>query len=349
MIERRSFLKATIASLTLGACANSSSIVTKLPKPSEGQKAARRSAPSAVGILRADSYADDLFSIMKNNVDLLNKADFKGKFVILKPNMVECPAGRPVTTNAAVLKAAVKLADYLGAAKIAVAEGPGHMRDTESILASTGIGKACHEMAVPFIDLNLDDVIKVPMKDSFAGVDHYFLPRTIVQADTVISLPKLKTHHWVGMTGAMKNLFGVVPGRKYGYPKNFLHFKGISHCILDLNRLVQTRLSIVDAIIAMEGDGPINGTARQMGLIIMGQDPAAVDATCARIMGFELDELDYIQVAGEVIGNVDLSEIRLTGVPIDEVKIQFKRPLTYLKDKEMSARLLSQQSQAGAS
>ncbi len=112
-------------------------------------------------------------------------------------------------------------------------------------------------MDIPFVDLNLDDAVKVPIEQSFAGVRHYYLPKTIVEADGVISIPKMKTHHWVGMTGAMKNLFGIVPGRKYGYPKNFLHFKGIPQCILDINRLVQTKLSIVDGIVAMQGDGPI--------------------------------------------------------------------------------------------
>ncbi len=349
MIQRRSFLQATVASLALGSCANPPPLIKKLPEPSQVQKSARRLAPSSVGILRAKSYADDLFAILKENIDLFNTADFKGKFLILKPNMVECPAGKPVTTSPEVLKAVIKLVDYLGAAKIAVAEGPGHMRDTEAILAATGIGKACGEMAVPFIDLNLDDVIKVPIKESFAEVDHYFLPKTILEADGLISLPKLKTHHWVGMTAAMKNLFGLVPGRKYGYPKNFLHFKGIPQCILDLNRLVQTKLSVVDAIVAMEGDGPINGTPREMGLMIVGQDPAAVDATCARIIGFEIDELNYIQAAGQVIGNVDQSEIKLTGVPLDEVKTQFKRPITYLKDKQLSAKLLYESERSAGS
>jgi uncharacterized protein (DUF362 family) len=86
-----------------------------------------------------------------------------------------------------------------------------------------------------------------------------------------------------------------------------------------------------------------------MGLLIMGQDPASVDATCARIIGFELDELEYIQVAGEVIGNVHQSEIKLVGVPIDEVKTQFKRPMTYLKDKKLSEKLLYENSRAGGS
>ena len=349
-IERRTFLKASVASVTLSGCTVAPSpLLTKLPEPNEIQKMARRSAPSTVGILRAQSYDENLFAILKEHLSQLNIGDFKNKTVVLKPNMVECPITAPITTRPEVLKAAIQLVDYLGAKKIIVAEGPGHMRDTEEILATTGIGKVCQEMGIPFVDLNLDDSIEVPIKHSFAGVDNFILPNTIVNADAVISLPKLKTHHWVGMTAAMKNLFGIVPGRKYGYPKNFLHWKGIFHCILDLNRLVPTRLSIVDAITAMEGDGPINGTARQMGLLIVGSDPAAVDATCARIIGFDIDELEYIRVAGQVIGNVALSEISIIGLPIAEVAVDFKRPSTYLRDSKLSENALNKQAQSGMS
>ncbi len=349
-IERRSFLKASLASVALAGCAAlPTPLLTKLPEPSAHQKLNRLAAPSTVGILKAKSYEDDLFGIIKDKMSELKVGDFKGKTVVLKPNMVECPINAPITTRPEVLRAAAQVVDYLGARKIIIAEGPGHMRDTEQILATTGIGQICKEMGLPFIDLNLDDSVEVPIEHSFANVDHFILPKTIVEADAVVSVPKMKTHHWVGMTCAMKNLFGLFPGRKYGFPKNFLHFAGIPHCILDINRLVPTRLSIVDAITAMEGDGPINGTAKEMGLIIAGSDPAAVDAVCARIMGYDLSELDYIRVAGQVIGNVDPSEIKIVGANIKDVVSDFKRPVTYLKDRKLSDKLLSNQSQSGAS
>ena len=259
--------------------------------------------------------------------------------------MVECPPGKPVTTNPEMLKAVIRLIEYLGAREIVVAEGPGHMRDTEYILEATGIGPACREMDIPFVDLNLDDLVKVPISESYCGLDHFYLPNTIMNADAVINLPKMKTHHWVGMTGSLKNMFGIVPGRKYGYPKNILHAQGIPQCIIDLNRMVQTKLSIVDGITAMEGDGPINGTARHMGLIIMGADPAAVDATTARIMGYDIEELDYIDIAGQVIGNVKPEEIQIVGCPVKDVTVQFERPITYLRDKNLSEKLLRDRAQ----
>jgi uncharacterized protein (DUF362 family) len=344
-MKRRSFIQASITSLALTSCSTPPPLLDKLSKPTPKQKSARRPAPSIVGILKADSYSDDLFTIIKKNLPALKIDDLKGRSVVLKPNMVECPPGKPVTTNPAVLKAVIQLMDYLGAREIVVAEGPGHMRDTEYILEATGIGPACKEMAIPFIDLNLDDLVKVSIEESFCGLDHFYLPKTIINAQAVINLPKLKTHHWVGMTGSLKNMFGIVPGRKYGYPKNLLHVYGIPQCIIDLNRIVQTKLSVVDGITAMEGDGPVNGTARHMGLIIIGTDPAAVDATSARIMGYDIDELDYIDIAGQVIGNVKADEIQIVGPAIKDVAVEFQRPITYLRDKKPAEKLMRDRAQ----
>ena len=117
-------------------------------------------------------------------------------------------------------------------------------------------------------------------------------------ADLVVSMPKLKTHHWAGMTCAMKNLFGVVPGAIYGWPKNILHTRGIASAILDLTATVRPALSIVDAVTIMEGDGPIMGTARHMGAVLMGTDPVALDATCARLIGLDPMKLEYLRRAG---------------------------------------------------
>jgi uncharacterized protein (DUF362 family) len=115
------------------------------------------------------------------------------------------------------------------------------------------------------------------------------------------------------MTASMKNLFGTVPGAIYGWPKNILHVRGIENSILDLNATIRPHFAIVDAIVAMEGDGPIMGTAKPTGFIAMGADPVAVDATCARIMGFDAAKLPYLAAASEFLGNVDARRIDQRG------------------------------------
>ena len=336
-LPRRTFLQGAAAALATTSCAAQSKTGQKeFAEFTKEQRAERKKGRSSVGIIGASSYEEDLFLLLKKHLVELGIPRFDGKHVVIKPNMVEFQAGHPITTNPAMIKATVQLVDFLGAKQITIAEGPGHMRDTEFLLESTGIGRVCNELGLPFLDLNLDDVVEAPIEKSFTGLTHFYLPKTIMQADAVISLPKMKTHHWVGVTASMKNLFGTVPGRKYGYPKNFLHWQGIDQCILDLNRIIKPALAIVDAIVAMEGDGPINGTAKHSNFMVIGTDLPAVDATCARTMGFKPEELIYLKAAGEVIGNIAIADIDIIGSPIASVSQEFLRPITFLH-KELRA------------
>ena len=161
------------------------------------------------------------------------------------------------------------------------------------------------------------------------GLDRLALPHELIAADVVVSIPKLKTHHWVGMTASMKNLFGVVPGAVYGWPKNLLHQCGIENSILDLVATVKPALAIVDAVAAMEGEGPIMGTRRHTGFLAVGTDLVAVDATCARIMGLDPAKLRYLATASRFLGNSDRFRIDQVGERVDRYETQFeltKRP-----------------------
>jgi uncharacterized protein (DUF362 family) len=135
------------------------------------------------------------------------------------------------------------------------------------------------------------------------------------------------------MTASMKNLFGVVPGAVYGWPKNILHLKGIDNSILDLNATVKPHFTIVDAVTAMEGDGPIMGKARAMGFLAMGRDLVAVDATCARVIGFNPARMPYLAEAGRFLGNIRESRIDQRGEDPQRYRTRFEiidslKPLT---------------------
>ena len=121
----------------------------------------------------------------------------------------------------------------------------------------------------------------------------------------------------------MKNLFGTVPGAVYGWPKNVLHFHGIDNAILDLTATIRPHLTIVDAVVAMEGDGPIMGTPRAAGFIAMGRDPVAVDATCARAIGIEPARLPYLARADGLLGNAAVDRIRHLGEPASRFRYAF--------------------------
>ena len=269
-------------------------------------------AQSEVALLPVSDYGAGVADAIARGLDLLRPA-LQGRRVLLKPNLVEYEAGAMINTHPAVIAGAIEAFRRAGAREIVVGEGPGHRRDTEYLLAASGLSDYLRELRVPFIDLNLDDVRPVTLRSRFMGLDELMLPVEVLKSDFVVSMAKLKTHHWAGMTAAMKNLFGVVPGAVYGWPKNLLHKNGIDESILDLNATVRPGFSIVDAVIAMEGDGPIMGTPRKCGFLAMGSDLVAVDATCARIMGLDPGKIRYLREASRYLGNMDAERLRQRG------------------------------------
>jgi uncharacterized protein (DUF362 family) len=164
------------------------------------------------------------------------------------------------------------------------------------------------------VDLNTDVVTRVALTSAYTGLDALLLPRTVLDADLVISMPKLKTHHWAGITVSLKNMFGVIPGAVYGWPKNVLHWRGIDNSILDINAsLPVRRFNIVDGIVGMEGNGPIQGTGRTTGVVVFGEDPVAVDATCARLMLIDPLRVPYLIEATRFLGNAEVERIEQLG------------------------------------
>ncbi|HZZ71909.1 MAG TPA: DUF362 domain-containing protein [Pirellulales bacterium] len=239
--------------------------------------------------------------------------ELRDKRVLLKPNLVEPLRKSPqLTTNPAIVLAAAEVFRGWGAT-VLVGEAPGHVRDTEMALIESGMQTALAATKVPFADLNYEEVGWVKNGGGLSPLDGFFFPRTVLEADLIVSLPKLKTHHWVGMTAAMKNLYGVIPGIKYGWPKNVLHHAGIPQTVLDINSSLPKTITIVDAILCMEGDGPIMGSAKPLGMVAVGTNVAAVDATLARVMGLNPHRISYLSLADGRIGPLSESLIEQRG------------------------------------
>jgi uncharacterized protein (DUF362 family) len=325
-MSRRNFLTTAAMAIAgggaLGGCTHQAE--TGVSAPTEAQKAGKRTVDSPLAIVRCESYDQDIFSLVKPYLKDLDLPDLRGKTVMLKPNMIDVVPGKPTVTAPAAIKAVFDLVSYLGAKDIVVGEGPAHNRETERLLASSGHGELYKQLGLKFVDLNLDDLEIVDNLSGFAKIDKWYLPKTAVKADCVVSIPKLKTHHWARLTCSMKNMYGCAPGRRYGWPKNVLHYKGIDNCALDLTRAIKPAIQFVDAVVAMEGDGPINGSAKDSHFILLGTDPAAVDSTCARIMGIDPLNVPYLKAAGEVIGHIDANHIKVFGLEVGEVCSPFK-------------------------
>src|SRR5881296_2678677 len=257
---------------------------------------------SRVATLHADQYSDKLDQLMFDGLRLFH-LDVRGKSVLLKPNIVEYIPGKPVNTDAQLIGAAAEAFLRLGAASVTVEEGPGHHRDTDLLLRETGLGDQLAHRKIAFVDLNRDGLIRTRLQANYSGLGNLWLPRTVLASDFIVSMPKVKTHHWTGVTLSMKNMFGIVPGTRYGWPKNVLHWAGIHESILDICATVRPDFVIADAIVGMEGDGPLNGVPLTLHTVLLSDDPVAADVMSARAIGVMPEQITYIQEAARFLGN----------------------------------------------
>jgi uncharacterized protein (DUF362 family) len=293
----------------------------------EGAGRLRPAPPAAtVHIARATDYNSNLVDTLQRQFDSFrSRLPLSGKRVVLKPNLVEYHRYRVINTHPNVVAGVIELCRREGAAEVIVAEGPGHCRNVEHLVRASGLGDVLQHYDVPFIDLNHDEPVKTLNLGRLTGLEYLFLSRTVATAEVLISLPKLKTHHWAGATLSMKNLFGVLPGICYGWPKNELHWRGIDNSIADINLTRPPDLQIVDGIVGMEGDGPLNGTPKPLGALIMGTDPVAVDATCCRLMQLNPERIGYLVLAQRKrLGQLAETAIAQIGERIDKLAQSFE-------------------------
>jgi uncharacterized protein (DUF362 family) len=251
-------------------------------------------------------------------------ADIRGKRVLLKPNLVETiPGAVHINTHPLVVRGAVEAFLSLGAAKVTVAEGPGHITDTLRVLDESGLEEVLWEDRIPFVDLNRENGYTVANAGGYSRLKSLTLPVCLKEFDLIVSMAKMKTHHWAGVTLSMKNLFGLMPGSFYGWPKNYLHWAGIDECIVDITATVRPQLAIVDGIVGMEGDGPIMGDPKPVGVLVMGRNLPAVDATCCRIMGLDPHRVVSLATAEGWLGPLREANIRQVGETIAAVRTPF--------------------------
>jgi uncharacterized protein (DUF362 family) len=287
-----------------------------------------RKPRSFVAILNAADYSEKVEALLMDGLRLF-RLNVAGRRVLLKPNLVEDLPG-PVNTTANIIGAAARCFLRLGAARVVVGEGPGHQRDTELVVQAANLKPHLVDRRIDFVDLNRDELARVKLKADYSGLGELWLPRTVLDSDFVVSMPKVKTHHWAGVTLSLKNMFGIVPGMKYGWPKNLLHWHGIHECILDICATVPIHFVIADGVTAMEGNGPLQGTARDLGKIVVADDPVAADAVCARLMGLDPLRVQHLSDGGRFLGNLNANRITMLGERVEPPA----RPFSVLPDFE---------------
>jgi uncharacterized protein (DUF362 family) len=311
-ITRRQLLAGTAGSLFLQSCARQQA--ANVPNPN---------APKPlVAVVRAAAYTQELYDTVRR-ILVDQRLNVKGKRVVLKPNLVEFDRNTAINTHPMLVHATLEAFKSLGAADVRIAEGPGHRRNTLDLADAAGYFDTVPGFEDLFTDLNTDEISRHSLRQPFSKLRDIYLPNTILGADLIVSMPKMKTHHWVGATLSMKNFFGIIPGGVYGWPKNVLHWSGINECIVDLSRVPGRTFAIADGIVGMEGNGPIQGTPKHCGVIVAGRVLEAVDATCSRIMGIDPNKVVYLN-APDCAHYNDESAITQTAESPRAVRTDFK-------------------------
>jgi predicted dehydrogenase len=200
---------------------------------------------------------------------------------------------------------------------VLVVESDSFSGTAEKRMINTGTMEIVKKCGVDFLNLSRDDI----EEHEVAGFA-LEIPKTVLKADFLVNLPKLKTHDFMYVSLAMKNMFGILANKK----KSKLH-KALTEVLVYLNRVVRQDLIIVDGIVGMEGIGPITGSPVHLGLIISGLNPVTVDAVCCHIMGINPYVVEPLWKAYKTgIGEIDIKRIRVFGETIDNVKRKFRLP-----------------------
>jgi uncharacterized protein (DUF362 family) len=299
---------------------------TLLREPQPWDEAAFPPAANAhVAVLTASDYDGPLETTVLDGLRAIG-ADVRGANVLLKPNLVEFDPLTAINTEPRLIAAAVLAFRRLGAASVRVGEGPGHRRDVQDVVTRSGLAEVLAGVEAPFVDLNAAAVRRVTLRSHYTDLGELWLPTPVLDADVVVSMPKMKTHHWAGVTLSLKNLFGTLPGRVYGWPKNILHWAGIEPSILDIAGAVRPSYAIIDGIVGMEGNGPISGEPVESGVLVFADDPVAADTIGASLMGSDPERIPYITEAGRFLGQTDRDRIQQHGEDPERLIRSFAPP-----------------------
>ena len=260
----------------------------------------------------------------------------KGNKVLIKPNLLRPrPPERGVTTHPQVIRAIIRLVKSAGGIPM-VGDSPGGsvankeaintFGNIEYLWVETGMRRVCDEEGARLVSFETEgvEIFNIPDRPS---TPELYISKAVLSADIIINVPKLKTHMLTLYTGAIKNLYGCVPGmRKTRYHAQALRLDDFGAMLVDILGIVKPAFSIIDGIEAMDGNGPNAGRKINPGILIAGRDCVAIDTVGASILGFKPDEVVSIGIAHERgLGENNPENITITGMALEDVIV--KNPL----------------------
>jgi len=242
--------------------------------------------------------------------------------VLINPSWVAPPVEREAgcITIPEVTRAVADIVMDIGARPV-IAESSAIGVDSEKVIRQSGYSEL-RELGYEVIDLkSLKTTVEMPVENAkvFESIQTWDL---VQQADVIISVPKLKTHDQTEMTCSIKKLKGLLTDKN----KKAMHRQGLFEGVIDLLAAVRPRLAVVDAIVCQEGVGPVFGKPVEMNLVLAGKDLVAVDAVCARLIGYHPREtLLTVNAAARGLGVMNSEQIEVVGEELENVKRRFLR------------------------
>ena len=285
-----------------------------------------------VALIKCDNYElSELKSAINRGIDLLGGIDLfikEGDKILLKPNLLASEsAEKSVTTHPVVFEAIISILQEIkekkNIKKISYGDSPGVGKGI-SVAQKSGISEIAEKLNIEYADF--DEPIGVSFNEGIKEKS-FTIAKPILEADTIISLPKLKSHALTIMTGAVKNQFGCIPGfRKAEYHLKLPDFDDFSTMLLDLNKLINPKLYIMDGIMAMEGNGPRSGNPKKLNVLLLSSDAIALDYVASQIISFDYNLIPTIKM-GFKLGFSNKENIEIVGDNIESVKVNdFKKP-----------------------
>jgi uncharacterized protein (DUF362 family) len=268
------------------------------------------------------SKGTNIEQMLEKNLGLLGGIESlikKNSTVVIKPNAGHsAPAETSVNTNPELVAAVIKQLRKTKPKQIILAEAAAIGCDTMECLESSGIAEAAEKAGIDkIIDIKSDkDLIHMPIRDAKSDLKRISLPRFLIEADHIVNLPIFKSHVSMVFTCALKNIKGVVQDRVH----YLMHQTNLADAMMDLWSVIKADLSIADLIRPMEGFGPHSGSPVDFGCIVASKDPVALDATACRMVGLDIDQVDYFKAATKRgIGNSKEKQIEVRGETIEDV------------------------------
>ena len=287
-----------------------------------------------VAINAADDYdLKKLTGIISGQFDMLGIGNgfFSGKNVVIKPNLVmKKSPEHAITTSPVILDAVLCILDKCGCRSVTIAESSGGPYTKQSLEAAYNVCRIREIADKHGASLNYDTSYREIEFPEGKTVKSFNIITPIAEADTVINLPRLKTHSLTGMSGAVKNFFGVIPGlQKFEMHARFPDYIDFASMLNDLAEFVAKRtptVNILDAIVGMEGNGPTGGTPRKIGCILTSLNPFAADRIANEIIS--AGEVLYVKESVKRgFAAADISDMNILGDDYRKFAIDdFKRP-----------------------